>query len=177
MDDKTVSARNISLDLLRIVATLAVVMLHTAKRVWYNIPVSTSGWYVSNIYLSAVRWAVPVFVMISGALFLTREIDIKKLYRTNILRMVTAFIFWSLFYAWLWWMEGLDAKEAVKLFIQGNFHLWFLPMIMGIYMALPILKKITESKNLTRYFLLLSFIFAFVVPQIITYVTFFSEEW
>ena len=90
MDDKTVSARNISLDLLRIVATAAVVLLHTAKRVWYNVPVSSTDWYISNIYLSAVRWAVPVFVMISGTLFLLRDVSIKKLYRNNILRMATS---------------------------------------------------------------------------------------
>ena len=177
MDDKTVSARNISLDLLRIVATAAVVLLHTAKRVWYNVPVSSTDWYISNIYLSAVRWAVPVFVMISGALFLSRDVSIKKLYGTNILRMATAFIFWSFIYALLWHLEGLETKESIKLFIQGNFHLWFLPMIMGLYMALPVLKKITEDEKLTKYFLLLSFIFAFVVPQVISYVTFFSEEW
>ena len=49
-------------------------------------------------------------------------------------------------------------------------------MIMGLYMALPVLKKITENGKLTKYFLLLSFIFAFVVPQIISYGTLKGEK-
>ena len=166
MDNKT-RDRDISLDILRITATLAVIMLHTAKRAWYLLPLDSVEWGVSTIYDGLVRWAVPVFVMISGYLFLSRDNDIKKLYRCNILRIATAFLFWSAVYAWLWWMQGTDWKNAVKLFIKGNYHLWFLPMIIGLYMAVPILKKIVSDDKLAKYFLAVSFAVAFVIPQLI----------
>ena len=43
-------------------------------------------------------------------------------------------------------------------------------------MITPLLKKIIESEKLTKYFLTLSLVFAFVIPELITVLTFFSEK-
>jgi surface polysaccharide O-acyltransferase-like enzyme len=56
-------------------------------------------WNIYNICNSASRWGVPVFVMMSGALFLPREIPTKTLYKKYILRMTIAYVVWSAFYA------------------------------------------------------------------------------
>lgn len=45
--------------------------------------------------------------------------------------------------------------------------MWFLYMIVGLYMLVPLLRKIVESQKLTKYFLFLSLIFSFFIPQII----------
>ena len=69
-------------DLLRIIATFAVIVLHVSVSKWYESPIREYNWQMFNIYDSLVRWSVPVFVMISGMFFLNpnKEIDFKKVF-------------------------------------------------------------------------------------------------
>ena len=96
----TQNNRVIYFDYLRIMATIAVIVLHVAGQNFYAPGVNTYEWHVFNIYDSIVRWAVPIFVMISGALFLNTEkqLNIKALYTKNIFRILNDFIFLSLIY-------------------------------------------------------------------------------
>ena len=155
------------LDYLRVISTIAVVILHVAAQNFYSVDVNSYAWNIFNVYDSAVRWAVPVFVMISGALFLdnTRVIDTKKLYIKNILRMIIAFVVWSFIYAIF--CGSREIHSIVNNFITGHYHMWFLFMIVGLYMIVPILRKITESLDVTKYFLFLSFLFTFLFPMLL----------
>lgn len=154
-------------DYLRVLGVLAVIILHIAASGCYSNDVNSFEWNVFNFYDSIVRWAVPVYVMISGALFLGRDVPLSKIYGKNILRIVTAFIFWSFVYAARTYIKTGDLTGFIKNFMSGHFHLWFLFMITGLYMIVPFMKKIAESKFLTKYFLVLSLIFAFILPQLI----------
>ena len=42
---------------------------------------------------------------------------------------------------------------------MGSYHMWFLYMIASMYLLTPILQKVTESDQLTRYFMVLSILF------------------
>ncbi|OWV15443.1 hypothetical protein B7991_14560 [Fibrobacter sp. UWB3] len=75
-------------------------MIHVSASGFYTNPVQSFTWQVVNFYECMVRWAVPVFVMVSGMFFLNpqKEITLSKLYRKNIFRIVMALITWGLFY-------------------------------------------------------------------------------
>ena len=66
------------LDVLRIIATFAVIAIHVVTLYWNDYDVSTYEWGAFNVFDSISRWAVPIFCMISGYLFLNNEK--KKLY-------------------------------------------------------------------------------------------------
>lgn len=84
--------RVIYFDYLRVAATIAVMLLHTAAINWYGADVNGGTWKVFNFYDSLVQWSVPIFVMISGALFLGRnDIRIKDIYSKYVLRMLTGY--------------------------------------------------------------------------------------
>ncbi len=159
------------IDYLRIFSAIGIVILHVASEFWYRREVGTPEWSVMNLYESAVRWAVAVFIMISGSLFLSRDIPIKTLYTKYIPRMAISYVVWSLLYATvdhyikngIW---NLSFSELIKRTIDGGFHMWFIPMIIGLYMCVPIFKEIIKSERITRYFLALSFVFTFLIPQI-----------
>ncbi len=68
-------------------------ILHISAQNWCEIDIASFKWQVFNFFDSIVRWAVPIFVMISGALFLGRNSNIEKLYKKNILRIITFFLF------------------------------------------------------------------------------------
>ena len=127
-------------------------------------------WSVSNFYFSVVQWGVPVFVMISGALFLGREQTLQKLFKKNILRIATAFVFWSVLYAcWRYFVthEKHSIREMLLSIIKGHYHMWFLFIIVGLYLIVPFLNKIIEDQKLAVYFVILAFLFAFLFPQMI----------
>ena len=107
------------LDYLRIISTIAVVILHVAAQNFYSVDVKSYAWNIFNICDSAVRCAVPVFAMISGALLLdnTRVIDTKKLYIKNILRIIIDFVVLSFIYTIL--CGSRDIHSIVNHVITG----------------------------------------------------------
>ena len=162
-------------DYLRIIAIFCVIGIHVVSSVWSSLDVKSISWQILNIFDSIFRFCVPIFVMISGALFLNKDKDIpiKKLYSKNILRLFISLISWGLFYASFrnLILYGKNEQNIFKYIINDFFksydHLWFLVMLIGLYMAIPILRKICEDKKTEEYFLLLSFIFTFIYPFIL----------
>lgn len=169
------NSRILYYDWLRIFAIFTVVLLHVAASDWQYFDVNTTEWFVLDVYSGVVRWSVPVFVMISGALFLSRDIPVKKIYTKYALRLFIAFVVWSFAY-FLFDGESVSSQflslfsaqkyEQLVSLIDGHFHLWFVAMLSGIYLCIPVIKKIVENEKIGRYFLLLSFVFAFLIPWI-----------
>lgn len=166
MGNKSEEKRKVHYDLLRIIAAFSVVMLHSSAQFWYSLDINSTEWLVANSYDALFRFGVPVFVMLSGALFLPKQYDlsIKRLYTHNILRMAIIFVLWSGLYGLLdcihFDFTQVSWKDVAKEMILGRYHLWFLPMIAGIYMLLPILRtwvQNAERRNL-EYFLSLFFV-------------------
>lgn len=166
MGNRIEGKRMVHYDLLRILAAFSVVMLHSSAQFWYKLDINSKEWVTANTYDALFRFGVPVFVMLSGAFFLSkeRELSMKRLYTHNILRMVTVFVFWSCMYGLRdcayhdWTQDGW--KDVIKEMVMGRYHLWFLPMIAGIYVLLPILRVWVHNvgKRDLEYFLALFFV-------------------
>ena len=68
------NGRILYFDFLRVFATLAVMIIHVASQNWwYGTSVPSFEWQTFNFFNSIVRWGVPIFGMISGALFLNKR--------------------------------------------------------------------------------------------------------
>lgn len=167
MNGKADRKRMIHYDLLRIFAAFSVVMLHSAAQFWYTLDIYSGEWLVANSYDAVFRFGVPVFVMISGALFLSPDyrLDTRRLYRHNILRFLVIYVVWSCVYGLrdsiVFQAADEGWKAVVRELLTGRYHLWFLPMLIGIYMLLPVLKSWVEhaEKRNVQYFLGLFVIF------------------
>lgn len=175
------------LDLLRVTAIFAMVLLHVftgnfagGDSAWRSLNPDSLSWQVLNVYDCLVRFCVPVFCMISGVFFLDpkREQPFSKLFSKNIRRLCLAFIVSSLLYAALGPIlraEPLSAGtllSAAKNIVFGHYHLWFLLMLIGFYLIVPLLRKICDDRKTIEYFLLLTLIFTFLqnalllIPQL-----------
>ena len=160
--------RIVYLDYLRVFATFAVVMLHVSA-FGFRETYPSVDWQLFNLFNGMSRWGVPIFVMISGALFLneSKVLDVQRLYKRNIKRMVFAFLFWSTAYALI---VGIIVKHnsspiyIIGRIIHGESHLWFLLMIIGLYMFLPVIKPFVNTKRHCEYFLLFSVLTTFIIP-------------
>lgn len=175
--------RILYLDYMRVTALFAVILLHVSVIDWSKFPINSFNWQVFNAIDGLVRFCVPVFVMISGVFFLDkdRDITLKKLFSHNILRIATAFVFWSVLYAVVCtiveennMIDGSVIKYFIASVIYGHYHMWFLFTIVGLYLITPFLRKITADKKLTEYFIVLSVIFA-NLPKILVFIPALDE--
>lgn len=146
-------------DLLRIFATLGVIHVHST----YKCDLSTcySDWILSCVRDCTPRWIIPIFVMISGIFMLdpNKNITIKNVWSKRILRLFSAYVVWWLIYSLFSVSINYACGNSISL---ANFvpfaHLWFLPMMMGVYIILPILRLINADKKVAKYFLIVWFI-------------------
>ena len=157
----------IAFDFLRVFAIFSVIVLHASSGIFLD-SFPSYDWNISNLYDSFSRWNVAVFFMISGALFLrsSKELSLKKLYSKNILRIVIVFLFWSFIYAMNIPAVRCNIKYIFLELLSGPFHLWFLKVLIGLYIAIPIYKLIVSNKKMEIYFLLLAFIFGIIIPSL-----------
>lgn len=144
---------------LRCFAAGAVVVMHLCAQPWYAAVPGSGQWQVLNFMESLVRWPVPLFVMISGALFLGKERPMGK----YIGRVLLALVFWSGIYTLA---SGAKGVAALSEFLLGHYHLWYLYFLCGLYLICPFLGVIARDDRLCRRFLVLSLIFGNVLPRI-----------
>lgn len=156
---------------LRVIALFAVIVLHTTSPVLetYN-KGPLNVWLVGDFYNSLVRFAVPVFVMITGALMLHREYELGDFLKRRLSRIVAPFLFWSLVYiAYMYYNEDIDYpdnwwlcfKQVCHFLRDGaSYHLWYVYMLIGLYLIMPIISKFIRNatEKEVRYFLIVWFL-------------------
>lgn len=138
--------RKYELDMIRIVACLFVVVVHVAG---YGMEIKSpesADWLIRNLVVCAVRCAVPLFFMISGILFMERQISLDVLYKKYIARIVAAWAIWSMFYAGIDFIANMKngsmrIQYLAERFFSGHYHLWFLPALVVAYAFQPILQR------------------------------------
>ena len=138
--------RCLYIDILRIFATMMVVMIHCSG--WFNLisppPVQCID---TELFGLMSGCAVPVFFMISGALMLEPgyKTEIRKiLYK--ILKIIIILFLWGVVYA----LADMKDFSLYKLLIwtyKGHFHFWFFEYLIGVYLLLPVLKALVEYKD------------------------------
>ena len=161
------------LDVLRAWACIAVVVVHVC--IYYTgDPPASWDFIIGNGFQSIARLAVPLFVMISGALTLNESYactpdKLKGMIRSRLV----FFVLWSSVYALVFDLalpllkgEEVSALAFLQSLVGGYHHLWFIPMVIGLYLILPLLRLWVkrENKQYVEYFLLLSLIFTSVLP-------------
>lgn len=87
-------------DAVRVLGTVAVVVGHVADLPMAKVAPDTLDWWMCNIANSIARWAVPVYIMLSGALLLdpARKESASVFYRKRLARLGAPLVFWSAFF-------------------------------------------------------------------------------
>ena len=152
--------RIVYLDLLRVLATFAVIFLHVCGSELLATSHSRN-WYIEVAGSGLVHWCVPVFVMISGALFLvpSKNVTYREILTIRIPRLLIAYVFWTVVYYFVFWYQG---EFSIRGLLLSHFHLWFLPMLMGVYLLIPFLRNIANNNTMMNYALAIWLFFIFV---------------
>jgi surface polysaccharide O-acyltransferase-like enzyme len=166
------------LDSLRALAVFGVILIHiSSPAINMNWSKNLEFWWIANLFNSAVRFAVPLFLMLSGATLLTKDYNVSDFYKRRVSRVLIPFLFWMLVYLAYYWYS-LPAKQqphefqailqwATDLFLRMGVskHFWYIYMIVFIYLFVPfigkLLRKMSQSSisNLLLLWVVLAFVF------------------
>lgn len=161
--------RLIGLDLLKIVSAFMIILIHSSANIYNNHAVGTSVWFSGVILNTIPRFAVPTFLMISGALLLKNNMKPRNALRKALYAGV-ALVVWSISYILakkILWNEGNIIYDilSIPFKIGPSGHLWYGYLIVWIYIFLPVLKSLYDAMNekLRLYFVL----FGLFVPGVL----------
>lgn len=163
---------------LRIFATICVVFIHTCSTLADNLELFSLTEYQKIFFSAAYQsmyWAVPVFFMITGSLLVEKTIcykDVLSKYVKKILVILfgfgTAFSFIKEFAQNKTFSIVLIKNTLFSVLEDTGFgHLWYLYVLIGLYLLLPVFNLISKlEKEEIEKLLLILFIFDFCVPLI-----------
>ena len=144
--------REIWVDWLRVLACLLVMVVHSAEPFYLNgydtLILSKSDLIWTSAIDSAARMSVPLFVIASSYLLFPLRYSAGEFARKRAVRILIPFIIWSIAYAL---MSDAPAANLKSLLLNFNFtasHLWFIYMLLGIYIMMPMLSP--WAKNVSR---------------------------
>lgn len=146
--------RLVALDYLRVFATILVIAVHAD-----HITISPSNylggisWWLATSLNTLGRVAVPLFVMISGALIYksSKANSFSSALTRSWTRIIVPGIFWVTFYfLWQnrWHGDGLQLNYIFSQLYHSSFgYLHYLFIILGLYLATPLLQVIPATRR------------------------------
>ena len=179
------SKRIVWLDVTRTVAIFLVVFNHVVQ-LMYKFDLEGWSFYSTRMNLiklalfSIGRLGVPLFLSISGVLLLNKKMendeDVLHFYRHNLLPLFLATEIWNVLYLLFRHLDGemLTLKNVVDslLFLDRNTirdtdSMWYMPVILGVYLAVPYLSKLlNQFPKAIQLTMLFSFGFCVLLPSI-----------
>ena len=175
----------IYLEILRILAAFFVIFNHTGNDGFFLFSLKSSNhlpfWIYAFISVFC-KFAVPLFFMISGSLYLKRDnLTIKEIYLKRILKIfIITLVFSTIYYLYLNHLKNVDIsflsylKQLITCGISS--HFWYLYMYIIFLMTLPFLKIIVNNMDhkLFNYLIIIMLIFDGIIP-IINFLIFKEE--
>ena len=158
-------------DLIRTIAIIFVILLHASNESIlegdFMSPAGIQLWWASNIYGSIARVAVPLFIMLTGALLLQpnkADEPLRVYFKKRWNRIGIPVIFWGIiFFAWSSLIKGqtLTGTSIFQGILAGPYsHFWYVYLLIGLYLITPIIRVVIAHANwnIIRYFLWIWFI-------------------
>ena len=167
MEQKAYPDEGIALpvDLIRTVAIILVILLHASIEPNLNLsqmsPEGVQLWWASNVYDSISRTAVPLFVMLTGALLLqpfkTNE-PLRVFFKKRWNRIGIPVLFWgAIFFIYDFSVKGqtLTLTSVLQGLLAGPYvHFWYLYLLVGLYLITPLVRILVAYSDwrLIKYF-------------------------
>lgn len=171
---------DIPVDLIRALAIVGVIFLHATNDLTPDsmTQLEVVRWITVDVYQSFARMAVPLFVMLSGALLLqpSKNESLSTFFKKRWERIGPPFFFWgALYFIWLYFVENnaITVNSIIQGYLTGPyFQFWYIYMLAGLYLLTPILRIVIAHADdkLIKYFVALWVLGASIIP-VISYFT------
>lgn len=192
------SNRVVWLDFLKVIAVFMMLAVHCTDNVtpaerfepWYNV------W--GSLYGSLLRPAIPLFVMVTGALLLPVRQDARSFYGKRLMRIVIPFVFWSVLYnlfPWFTGVLGLDPSVIHDFFVWADssqslgdalyrivmipftfspfaIQMWYVYVLIGLYLYMPVFSAwVSRASRREQQFFLGIWAVTLFIPYLREYLT------
>lgn len=178
MRSRQIITKNISLEIMRIIAIFFVIFNHTGTLGFYLFSTYPVGSFFYWFYMPIsvfCKFSVPLFFMISGALLLRKDESIKTVLKKRVLKTCIIILVINLIYYLFDIIQGNQVLYGVGNIIDfGAFlfsgkisaFVWFLYSYLVYLIILPIIRKLTKQlcKNEYRYIFSIAVIVAVFKP-------------
>ena len=167
----TDTKREIWMDWLRITACFLVMMTHSCEPFYLGGEGSLILTKADAIWVSILnvlpRASVALFVVASSYLQFPLHYSTGEFFKRRAKRVLIPFVVWSLVYAFIWGSPVQNLKDLVLNFNYAAGHMWFVYMIIGLYLIMPLLSPWAEKvgkRELQVY--LAIWLFTTIIPLI-----------
>lgn len=163
--DKPKKKRIFYFDQIRALAIVLVVMIHVCNAYMNAHTTGTVGWMIPSFTKGFCVIAVPLFLMISGALLLNRDYELKDFLSRRFVRLILPVIFWGAIYILLKTYANTYSLNLMSIYNTFSWFLsngyWFSWMLISIYLFIPIINSFIKEYSLRgiEYFLVIWFIY------------------
>ncbi|MBE6286688.1 MAG: acyltransferase [Mediterranea massiliensis] len=163
--------RLIWMDWLRVTACIMVMIVHSTEPFYLggkgSLILTEADAFWSAFFDSLVRACVPLFIVVSSYLQFPSNYSSGKFLRRRTIRILIPFLLWSIIYALVWGEPIQNFKDLLLNFNYASGHLWFVYMLVGVYLLIPLLSPWAEkvSKQELQIYLLI-WLFTTLIPII-----------
>lgn len=152
------SKREVWVDWMRIAACFMVMVVHSTEPFYLggegSLILTKADMFWASFFDSFVRSCVPLFVIASSYLQFPLHYSAGEFLRRRAVRILIPFVVWTVAYALAWGGPVQNFKDLVYNFNYSAGHLWFVYMLVGLYLLMPLLSLWAEKvsrKELTVY--------------------------
>ena len=155
---KPKKGRDAALDTVKLWACFAVIVIHVSGGGVASLDVRSGSWLACTLWDSLARFAVPSFLMCTGALMLSpkKTLDVKTIWKKYFWKMLRILWFWG----WMYLLFDVAGKAASgtppepgwfwrtirdTLLFRDQIHLYYLQMLLLLYACLPVLRVFTKN--------------------------------
>ena len=164
MNEKNPQRREAWVDWMRVAACFMVMVVHATEPFYIGdggaqILSEGDAWWVS-LFDSFVRACVPLFIVASSYLQFPLHYPTGRFLRRRAVRVLVPFAVWTLVYALVWGTPVQNLRDLLLNFNYAAGHLWFVYMLVGLYLLMPLLSPWAErvTKRELQFYLLLCFL-------------------
>ena len=161
--------RVIWLDWMRVAACLMVIVVHATEPFYLggdgSLILTRTDAFWASFFDSLVRACVPLFVIASSYLQFPLHYSSEEFFRRRAVRILVPFILWTVVYALVWGSPVQNFKDLLLNFNYAAGHLWFVYMLVGVYLLMPLLSPWAERVGRTELRIYLGLcLFTTVIP-------------
>lgn len=168
------------IDLVRAIAILTVLYIHATDGIYIissdaimNYTLTSRIFQFASLFIG--RLGVPFFLMITGYLLLDRTYDdekVTKFWNRNCKSLIIVTVIWAAIYALSLYFVSSNSTQ-INPVESGNLlfsHMWYMPMIIGMYLSIPFVSNALHNFNKKTIFqaTIVFSLLAFCLPFITT---------
>jgi len=137
------------LDWMRVVACFLVMLTHSCEPFYLGGEGSLILTKYDAVWVAFLnsfpRACVALFIFASAYLQFPLHYSTGEFFKKRALRILPPFLFWTVVYALVWGQPVQNFKDLLLNFNYAAGHLWFVYMLIGLYLIMPMLSPWAEK--------------------------------